>query len=78
MSVEGRQETNRLPPRSSAWEGDAAETVAARVERAIEEYPWRERYRYWPGPNSNTFVQWVLGEEFVLPWRAHGRRYALR
>ena len=60
------------------WEGDAAETVAARVERAIEDYPWRERYRYWPGPNSNTFVQWVLGEEFVLPCRAHGRRYALR
>ena len=23
-------------------------------------YPHRERYRMWPGPNSNTFASWVL------------------
>src|SRR5713101_8836549 len=24
------------------------------------EYPYRRRYLAWPGPNSNTYVAWVL------------------
>ena len=24
------------------------------------EYPYRNRYLAWPGPNSNTYVAWVL------------------
>jgi hypothetical protein len=23
-------------------------------------YPHCQTYRYWPGPNSNTYVAWVL------------------
>jgi hypothetical protein len=25
----------------------------------VQRYPWPDRYRAWPGPNSNTFVAWV-------------------
>lgn len=58
------------------WEGSAAERLAARLATAPQQYPWRHRYRYWPGPNSNTFVQWVLEDAFRLPWQGIGRRYA--
>lgn len=61
-----------------SWDGEDAEDLAVRLERAVDEYPWRARYRYWPGPNSNTYVQWVLGERFALPWKAFGKHYARR
>ena len=37
-----------------------------------------DRYRYWPGPNSNSYVAWVLeraGIEYALGWRGIGRRW---
>ena len=66
------------PPRIAAsWEGLEAERIW-RVLRAIERYPHCRRYRYWPGPNSNTFAAWVLREagiEYAFPWRAFGARF---
>ncbi len=40
--------------------GDEAATAIRAIEDAAREYPWRSEYRIWPGPNSNTFVAWVL------------------
>src|ERR671925_1181805 len=34
---------------AARWEGEAALRIA-RVLRSIENYPYCERYRYWPGP----------------------------
>ena len=59
------------------WEGEAARRIAE-VFRRIENYPYCERYRYWPGPNSNTFAAWVLreaGVEQPLHWKAFGKNY---
>ncbi len=59
------------------WHGAQANTIAA-VLRDAEAYPHCGRYRMWPGPNSNTFVAWVLrkaGVKHRLGWRAHGARY---
>ncbi|MCS6879064.1 MAG: DUF3750 domain-containing protein [Geminicoccaceae bacterium] len=53
------------------WAGNPPELVAERrgrsaaeaipkIRAAIAEYPWADRYLTWPGPNSNTFVAWVL------------------
>ena len=61
---------------AAAFEGDAAAALADRLARAATEYPWRHAYRYWPGPNSNTFAQWVLGTRHRLPWRGIGRSYS--
>jgi hypothetical protein len=36
--------------------GPEAEPLIARVEAAVRSYPYAERYRTWPGPNSNTFI----------------------
>jgi hypothetical protein len=59
------------------WEGEAAQRIV-RVLNAAESYPFCHRYHYWPGPNSNTFVAWVLHEagiRFSLDVRGVGRRF---
>ncbi|MCC9658812.1 DUF3750 domain-containing protein [Rhodopirellula halodulae] len=58
------------------WSGDAAARLAARIESTPNNYPWNNYYRIYPGPNSNTYVQWVLGPLDTLGWRGFGRRYA--
>ncbi|MGE0315714.1 MAG: DUF3750 domain-containing protein [Lautropia sp.] len=39
--------------------GDAAAPLIGRIEAAIDAYPYADRYRAWPGPNSNTFVAFI-------------------
>ena len=61
----------------TVWEGEAARRIAEILDN-ITSYPYCERYRYWPGPNSNTFVAWVLrhaGIDQRLGRRAIGRNY---
>jgi hypothetical protein len=41
------------------WTGHRAEAIATVLER-VRDYPYCGRYAAWPGPNSNTFVAWVL------------------
>ena len=57
------------------WVGNQAVELAERIRASLTEYPWCDRYRYWPGPNSNTYVQWLLGARLRLPWQAIGRGY---
>jgi Protein of unknown function (DUF3750) len=44
----------------------AARRLAASLAKAPE-YPYRRRYLAWPGPNSNTYIAWVLRDAGV-PW----------
>jgi hypothetical protein len=37
-----------------------AAAAIPKVRDAIARYPYRDVYRLWPGPNSNTFVAWVV------------------
>ena len=69
------------PARTLArWEGSPAEQIR-RVLEAIARYPYCRRYRYWPGPNSNTFAAWVLREagiEYAFHRKALGARFSRR
>jgi hypothetical protein len=40
--------------------GEGVDELIARIEQAVGDYPYADRYRVWPGPNSNTFVAHVL------------------
>ena len=60
------------------FEAEVAEALAARLNDAPTAYPWRNTYRYWPGPNSNTFAQWVVGDRCALPWPGFGSGYVAR
>jgi hypothetical protein len=58
------------------WTGPSAAALAERIEDSPASYPFPRRYWFWPGPNSNTYVQWILRSEHRLTWQAWGRRYA--
>ncbi len=53
--------------------GPAAEALIDRIEAAVQSYPFGDRYRAWPGPNSNTFAAHVarLVPELRLDLPAH-------
>jgi hypothetical protein len=62
---------------AQSWRDEPAARLADRLLMAPERYPWRHRYRPWPGPNSNTFVSWILEDPAILSWHALGKRYHL-
>ena len=59
--------------------GAEAEALIDRIEAAVADYPHKDLYRTWPGPNSNTFTAFVgrqvpeLGLD--LPPTAVGKDY---
>jgi hypothetical protein len=65
---------------AAEWAGEDAARLAAVLAKP-ETYPHRQRYRLWPGPNSNSFVAWVLeraGIQYALHWRGIGQRWKKR
>ena len=40
--------------------GKPAELAIPKIRQAIASYPYPERYVIWPGPNSNTFVAYIV------------------
>jgi len=36
--------------------GPDVDALIDRIEAAVADYPWPDRYSAWPGPNSNTFI----------------------
>lgn len=68
------------PERLLLIQGDKASLLIPKISDAVACYPWANEYTLFPGPNSNTFPQWVglhipeLGLE--LPFRALGSGYA--
>lgn len=57
--------------------GPAAEPLIDAIAQAVLRYPHAREYGLWPGPNSNTFIAWVLREVpelgFELPATAIGK-----
>lgn len=39
--------------------GEKAARAIENIRKAVADYPYRDFYRTWPGPNSNTFVAFV-------------------
>ncbi len=59
--------------------GPRAQRIVARIPHVVAEYPFRQQYRLWPGPNSNTFIAY-LGRhipelQLDLPSTAIGKHY---
>jgi hypothetical protein len=77
-------------PPDARWFGSKPQLVAERrgaevtglierIEAAVAAYPYADTYRVWPGPNSNTFVAYVLRSvpelRADLPATAIGKDY---
>ncbi|NNK58127.1 MAG: DUF3750 domain-containing protein [Desulfofustis sp.] len=63
-------------------QGADTEKLIDAIDKAAREYPWKETYNAFPGPNSNTFVAWIAKRvpqlDLQLPFSAIGKGYADR
>jgi hypothetical protein len=59
--------------------GSGVDALIDRIDSVAGRYPFAQHYRIWPGPNSNTFVAYVLREvpelRVDLPATAVGKDY---
>ena len=59
--------------------GPGADALIDRIQGAIATYPFKDFYRTWPGPNSNTFLAHVAREvpelSLDIPASAIGKDY---
>ena len=59
--------------------GAEAEAAIPRIEDASSCYPFPDSYTLYPGPNSNSYIQWIALEvpelDLALPWRAIGKNW---
>lgn len=59
--------------------GDKATKIIKQVKKLIKEYPFKDHYRVYPGPNSNTFVSYIIRNideiDCELPTTAIGKDY---
>ena len=61
-----------------SWTGTLANQLDRIIENTPQTYPYNYFYRYFPGPNSNTYVQWILnqaGYDYRLSVRGIGKDY---
>lgn len=61
------------------FRGAQAEDIISQLDSVIGRYPYPTEYEAWPGPNSNTFVAWVIRQipemKVALPNHAIGKDY---
>lgn len=59
--------------------GPNADHLIEAVDQAARNYPWKNTYKVFPGPNSNTFIAWIAKEVpeigLDLPFKAIGSGY---
>lgn len=61
----------------SGGEESLAASMFSFIENMSPNYPFQNNYTLFPGPNSNTYVAWVLKHfpeaKIQLPWNAFGK-----
>jgi hypothetical protein len=59
--------------------GAEVDAIIEKIQAAVAAYPYRDSYRTWPGPNSNTFTAFVARQvpelRLNLPPTAIGKDY---
>jgi len=59
--------------------GKNASKIIVQLKNLIKTYPFKDRYTVWPGPNSNTFVAYMIRNidelDIELPASAIGKDY---
>ncbi len=59
--------------------GEYAAEIIDFLENRIQLYPCQDKYVFWPGPNSNSFIQWILDKfphsGIQLPFSARGKHF---
>lgn len=59
--------------------GSLAERMVDFIETYSPDYLHKDRYILYPGPNSNTYIAWILNKfpeaNITLPWNCFGKKY---
>ncbi len=59
--------------------GKKAVKLIPNIRQAVRRYPYADRYWAWPGPNSNTFIGYILQQVpqlgMQMPYNALGRDF---
>lgn len=59
--------------------GTKARTAIPKINLAAKDYPYKNTYHVWPGPNSNTFVAYIARQvpelHFTMPALAIGKDF---
>lgn len=59
--------------------GDKADAIIKKIETMSKEYPYANKYVTWPGPNSNTFIAYIVRNipqlKLALPSNALGKDF---
>ncbi|WP_081803680.1 DUF3750 domain-containing protein [Halotalea alkalilenta] len=81
QQIPDRMRRGTAPMLLGETRGATAERAIEEIRRAVADYPAANHYRAWPGPNSNTFIAWVLRRtpelSVVLPATAIGKDYPI-
>jgi len=60
-------------------ENSLAQRIIKFLNKNAKNYPFKDKYKLYPGPNSNTFPKWIMknfpGTKWKLPWNAFGKNY---
>lgn len=60
-------------------QGAGVDELIDAIDSAAQTYPWKNTYRVFPGPNSNTFTAWIAKQvpalQLNLPFSAIGSGY---
>lgn len=62
------------------WFDKEADLLIEIIEKTPQMYPYNYKYRYYPGPNSNTYIQWILNQSnfnYSLSKKAIGKNFPL-
>lgn len=60
------------------WQGKDALSLKKIIQQSPLKYPYNHIYRYYPGPNSNTYIQWIFDQskiDYSLGKRGLGKNY---
>ena len=61
------------------YRGRGIDELIDAVDEAARNYPWKNTYKAFPGPNSNSFTAWIARKvtelELELPFSAIGTGY---
>lgn len=74
-----RRYKSKLVKLIEGGKGSLPNRIIRFIENNYLKYPYKNEYHYFPGPNSNTFMQWILNHfpesKLKLPWNALGKGY---
>ncbi|TNF69768.1 MAG: DUF3750 domain-containing protein [Gammaproteobacteria bacterium] len=73
---------NALPKIEAITIGNHNKSLIEKLKNIVNDYPYANTYHAWPGPNSNTFINYLIKElpqlNFTTPYNALGRDYYLK